>query len=51
LTSIGDRSVSGPHDVTSYTRGQRQPVRSMTVELTRDHKPLTLHITVPVEQQ
>jgi serine protease Do len=51
LTSIGDRNVSAPHDVTSYIRGQNQPVKSVTVELTRDHKPLTLHISVATEQQ
>lgn len=51
LTSIGDRNVSAPHDLTSYMRGQNQPVKSIIVELTRDHKPLTLHISVNEEPQ
>jgi serine protease Do len=50
LTAIGDRSVSGPRDVTSYMRGQTQPVRSLTVELTRNRKPMTVHILVNEQQ-
>jgi S1-C subfamily serine protease len=46
VTAIGDRSVNGPHDVTSYLRGQNQPVKSVTIEVTRSRKPMTFRITV-----
>jgi serine protease Do len=49
LTSIGDRDINGPHDVTSYMRGQNeQQLKSVTVELTRNHRQETLHIPVQV---
>ncbi|MBV8551889.1 MAG: PDZ domain-containing protein [Acidobacteriaceae bacterium] len=51
LTSIGDRSVGSPHDLTSYMRSQREPAHSVTVELMRDHRPLTLHVVVREDQQ
>jgi serine protease Do len=50
VTAIGDRSVSGPHDVTSYLRSQSQPVKSVTVRVTRNRKPLTFHILVGEQQ-
>ena len=41
ITSIGTRSVAGPHDLISYMRAQQHPVAAILVELVRDHKPLS----------
>ena len=49
VIAIGDRSVNGPHDVSSYLRGQDQPVKSVTIEVTRNRKPLTFRIQVDAQ--
>lgn len=46
VTGIGEHHVNGPHDVTSYLRAQNQPLRSVTIEVTRNRKPMTFHITI-----
>ena len=46
ITSIGTRSVAGPHDLISYMRAQQRPIATISVELVRDHKPLSKEITL-----
>ena len=46
VTSINDHSVSTPRDVGAYMRNERRPLTSLTVELTRDKKPLTMKIVL-----
>ena len=45
LTSIGDRPVATPHDVTGFLRMQRQPGTPISVVVVREHKQLTLKVT------
>jgi serine protease Do len=44
LTSIGDRPVATPHDVTGFVRMQRERGTPISVVVVREHKQLTLHI-------
>jgi serine protease Do len=48
LTSLGDRPVVTPHDVTSFLRMQRDPGTPISLGIVREHKHLTLNI-VPSE--
>jgi serine protease Do len=47
LTSIGDRSITTPHDVTGFLRMQRQTGNSIPVVIERDHRQLTLNVAPP----
>ncbi len=49
VTSINDHSISTPHDVGAYMRNERRPLASLTIELTRDKKPLTIKIVLEVQ--
>jgi serine protease Do len=44
LTSIGDRPVARPHDVTGFLRMQRQSGTPISVVVVREHKQLTLNV-------
>ncbi len=46
ITSLGDHGVGSLRDFTSYTRTERQPVKSLSIQLVRDHKNLRLNIAV-----
>ncbi len=50
LTSVGDRTLASPHDMTSYMRSLHQPGKSIPLTLVRDHKELTLNV-VPSDSQ
>jgi serine protease Do len=44
VTSINEHSVPTPRDLGAYLRNERRPLASLSVELTRDKKPLTVKI-------
>lgn len=44
LTSIGDRPVATPHDVTGFLRMQRERGAPTSVVVVREHKQLTLNV-------
>jgi serine protease Do len=45
VTQIGDRGVYEPKDITSYIRAERRSFYPLTLEVTREHKSLTVKIT------
>jgi len=48
ITAIGDRAVTNPRDVSSYLRMERhRTLKSVSIELTREHKSMTLKIPLP----
>jgi serine protease Do len=49
ITAIGERSVSTPHDVGSYLRGERRTPKSVSLELVREHKSMKL--TIPISDR
>ncbi len=44
LTSIGDRPIASPRDVTGFLRMQHQPSSSIRVVVEREHRQLTLNL-------
>jgi len=48
LTSIGDRPVANPHDVTGFLRMQQEQGRRIPIVVMREHKQLTINV-VPLE--
>jgi serine protease Do len=51
VTQIGERNVSSPRDITSYVHGERRSSRPFSLEVTREHKPLTLKINLSSDTQ
>ncbi len=51
ITSIGDRTVATPRDLTSYIRMQDQPGRAISLALMREHKELTLTVSPSNNQE
>jgi len=51
VTQIGDRPVTGPRDIASYVRSERRSSKPFSLEVTRDHKPITLKITLAKNQE
>jgi serine protease Do len=48
ITGIGDRVVSNPRDVSSYLRmGHGSTLKSVSLELTRERKPLVVKVSFP----
>jgi serine protease Do len=45
LTSIGDRPIATPHDVTGFLRMQRESGAPVSLNVVRDHKQVTLNVT------
>jgi serine protease Do len=50
VTSIGDRAVANPHDMMSYMREHRTG-NSVAISLVRDHRPMTVTIAIPENQE
>jgi serine protease Do len=51
VTAIADHDVSTPHDLRSYARSERHPVNSVSVEFTRERKPMKAAIPLSERQQ
>jgi serine protease Do len=51
VTQIGDRPVTGPRDIASYVRSERRSSKPFSLEVTRDHKPITLKVTLAKNQE
>lgn len=51
ITSLGERTVANPRDLTSYARADHQPSGNIPVDIIRDHKSIKLTITVPANRE
>jgi serine protease Do len=51
VTQIGEHSVFEPKDITSYFRTERRSSHSLSLEVTREHKPVTVKINLPPDGQ
>ncbi len=51
VTQIGDHSVYEPKDITSYIRSERRSSYPLSLEVTREHKPVTVKINPAPEAQ
>jgi serine protease Do len=51
VTQIGDHPVTGPKDIASYVRSERRSAKPFSLEVTREHKPVTLKVTLAKNQE
>jgi len=51
VTQIGDHGVYEPKDITSYIRGERRSFYPLTLEVTREHKLVTVKINPAPDAQ
>jgi serine protease Do len=51
VTQIGDHTVFEPKDITSFIRNERRSFYPLSVEVTREHKAVTIKINVPQDGQ
>jgi len=46
VTQIGERSVADPRDITSYVHGERRSGSPFSLEVTREHKPISMKVNL-----
>jgi serine protease Do len=51
VTQIGERSVNDPKDITTYVHGERRSSRPFSLEVTREHRPMTMKVNLPPDNQ
>lgn len=51
LIAMGDRPLASAHDITSYMRSEHPTGKSIAFSVVRDHKPLTINVVSPENQQ
>jgi serine protease Do len=51
ITLIGDQSVFQPKDITSYIRNERGSFSPLSMQVTREHKPVTVKINLAQDAQ
>jgi len=51
VTQIGDHPVTGPKDIASYVRAERRSSKPFSLEVTREHKLVTLKVTLAKNQE
>jgi S1-C subfamily serine protease len=51
VTQIGDHSVYEPKDITSYIRAERRSFYPLSLQVIREHKPMTVKINAAPDAQ
>jgi serine protease Do len=51
VTQIGDRPVGDPKDITYYLRQEQHLAKPLSVEVMREHKPVTLRVNLSQDPQ
>ena len=47
VTSIGEKPVASPRDISGFLRMQQQPGKPIAIQVERQHRELTLNVTPP----
>jgi serine protease Do len=51
VTQIGEHSVADPRDLTSYIRTERHANGPVALEVTREHRPVSVKVTLAQDEQ
>jgi serine protease Do len=51
VTQIGEHTVTDPKDITSYVRQELHDLKPVSIEVIREHKPLTMKVSLAPNEQ